>query len=167
MLVKNQSESYTGETSIQWLRPMVTDDLSELMKGELAAYPHPWTRCNFEDCLSNQAYSCWVFEQNNQLLGHVVISTVLKESHVLNICLYPEYQNKGWGRKLLFETELIAKEKGAETCFLEVRPSNKSALHLYQSESYNEIGLRKNYYPSDNGREDAIVMAKTLVFHSL
>ena len=149
------------------LRQMKIDDLTELMVGELAAYPYPWTRGNFEDCLGNKAYSCWVFEQENSINGHVVISTVLKESHILNICLYPEYQNKGWGRKLLNETETIAKANGAETCFLEVRPSNKSGLHLYQSEAYNEIGLRKNYYPADNGREDAIVMAKTLIINSL
>ncbi len=152
---------------IEYLRPMIFDDLAELMVGELAAYPYPWTRGNFEDCLSNKAYSCWVFEQDQILLGHVVVSIVLKEAHILNICLYPEYQNKGWGRKLLDEAETIAKKNGAETCFLEVRPSNKSGLHIYHSEAYNEIGLRKNYYPADSGREDAIVMAKTLVFNSL
>jgi len=152
---------------LEYLRPMDVEDLTELMEGELAAYPYPWTRGNFEDCLSNKAYSCWVFEQQQCLYGHVVISTVLKEAHILNICLYPAHQNKGWGRKLLDETESIAKANGAEICFLEVRPSNKSGLHLYQSEAYNEIGVRKNYYPANNGREDAIVMAKTLVINSL
>lgn len=152
---------------LQYLRPMQVDDLAELMVGELAAYPYPWTQKNFEDCLNNQAYSCWVFEQANKLMGHVVLSLVIKEAHLLNICLYPAYQNQGWGRKLLNESEAIATAAGAETCFLEVRPSNKSGLHLYQTEAYNEIGLRKNYYPADQGREDAIVMAKTLVINSL
>ncbi|MGK0272139.1 MAG: ribosomal-protein-alanine N-acetyltransferase [Cocleimonas sp.] len=152
---------------LEYLRPMQTEDLTELMVGELASYPYPWTRGNFEDCLSNKAYYCWVFEQQQSLLGHVVMSVVLKEAHILNICLYPQNQNKGWGRKLLNETEIVAKNYGAETCFLEVRPSNKSGLHLYQAEAYNEIGLRKNYYPGNNGREDAIVMAKTLIINSL
>lgn len=151
---------------LEYLRPMQTEDLTELMVGELAAYPYPWTRGNFEDCLSNKAYSCWVFDKDKKIVGHVVTSIVLKEAHILNICLYPKFQNKGWGRKLLAETESIVKAKGAETCFLEVRPSNESGLHLYQTESYNEIGLRKNYYPADNGREDALVMAKTLVMNS-
>lgn len=150
---------------LKYLRPMRSEDLTELMIGELAAYPYPWTRGNFEDCISNKAYYCWVFEQENSLIGHVVMSVVLKEAHILNICLYPDHQNKGWGRKLLNETESVALAHGAETCFLEVRPSNKSGLHLYQSEAYNEIGLRKNYYPADNGREDAVVMAKTLVIN--
>ncbi len=153
--------------NLDYLRPLVMNDLSELMIGELAAYPYPWTRKNFEDCLSNKAYSCWVFEKEEQLLGHVIISIVLKEAHLLNICLYPEHQNKGCGRKLLSEAECIAKQQGAETCFLEVRPSNKVGLKLYRSESYNEIGVRKKYYPDNDGkREDAIVMAKTLVINS-
>lgn len=153
--------------NLKYLRPMDNNDLSELMIGELASYPYPWTKGNFEDCLKNKAYSCWVFEQNNSLSGHVVISIVLKEAHILNICVYPEIQNKGYGRKLLLEAETIAETNGAEMCFLEVRPSNKSGLHLYRSEAYNEIGVRKKYYPADDGREDAIVMAKTLVFNSL
>ena len=155
------------DSELEYLRPMKVTDLPELMVGEIAAYSFPWTNKNFEDCLSNKAYSCFVFEKNGVLCGHVVISIVLKEAHLLNICLYPEYQNQGWGRKLLFEVETIAKHLGAETCFLEVRPSNKSGLHLYQSESYNEIGVRKKYYPDNNGREDAIVMAKTLIINSL
>ena len=151
---------------LTYLRPMQFADLDELMVGEIAAYPFPWTNKNFEDCLSNKAYSCWVFEKDYKLLGHTVISIVLKEAHLLNICLYPEYQNQGWGRKLLLEAETIAKHYGAETCFLEVRPSNNIGLSLYRSESYNEIGVRKNYYPDENGREDAIVMAKTLVLNA-
>lgn len=153
--------------SSEYLRPLRVTDLTELMVGELASYPYPWTLKNFEDCLTNKAYACYVFEKDGALWGHLILSIVLKEAHLLNICLYPEHQNKGWGRKLLSDAEEIAIQLGAETCFLEVRPSNKAGLHLYQSESYNEIGLRKNYYPNTNGREDAIVMAKTLVINSL
>jgi len=71
---------------LKYLRPLYFSDLNELMDGELAAYPFPWTRKNFEDCLSNKAYSSWVFERNQKLFGHVVLSVVLKEAHLLNIC---------------------------------------------------------------------------------
>ena len=154
-------------THLQYLRPMLHQDLTEVMVGELASYPYPWTLGNFKDCIDNKAYSCWVFQQGKQLNGHLVISAVVKEAHILNICVYPELQGKGWGRKLLAEAEIIAEKRDAETVFLEVRPSNKAGINLYQSEGFNEIGLRKGYYPADNGREDAVVMAKTLVFKSL
>ncbi len=142
---------------------MIHADLENVMQGELASYPHPWTIGNFEDCLRNRRlFSCWVFEFDEKFAGHVMLSTGAGEAHILNICVYPDYQNQGWGRKLLAEAELIAKQHQAENCILEVRKSNKVGIHLYHSEGYNEIGLRKDYYPAKKGREDAIVMAKTL-----
>ncbi len=147
---------------LKHLRKMTEGDLPTIMQGELASYPHPWTQKNFEDCLQNINYSCWVFEKSEQFAGHLVLSTSVGEAHILNLCIYPKEQGKGWGRKLLAEAEQIAKKHQAETCFLEVRPSNIAGIQLYQTAGYNEIGLRKNYYPAIKGREDAVVMAKTL-----
>jgi len=149
--------------TLQYLRNMKIQDLSEVMRGELASYPHPWTEGIFSDCILSNYYLCWVLELENHIRGHAVMSATAGEAHLLNLCIYPDLQGKGWGRKILIEVENIAKQNHAETCFLEVRPSNHVGLHLYQNMGYNEIGLRKNYYPADNnGREDAIVMAKTL-----
>ncbi len=112
--------------------------------------------------MQSNHYSCWVLELDNQLSGHVVISAVVGEAHILNLCVYPENQGRGWGRKILDEAEWIARQHQARICFLEVRPSNHVGVTLYQNMGYNEVGVRKNYYPADQGREDAIVMAKTL-----
>jgi len=148
--------------ALKYLRKMNSDDLSNVMQVEFAAYPHPWTQKNFEDCMRNCIYSCWVFELDEKLVGHVIISVAAGEAHILNICVIPEEQGNGWGRKLLAEAEWIAKQHKAEDCFLEVRQSNIVGLGLYESVGYNQIGLRKNYYPTNNGREDAVVMAKVL-----
>ena len=142
---------------------MTAEDISTVMQGELASYPYPWSQKNFEDCMKNQGYSCWVFEHDKKMSGHVVISAAVGEAHILNICVYPEKQNQGWGRKLLEESEWIAKQHRAEMCFLEVRPSNKAGMSLYESSGYNEISVRKGYYPTENGREDAVIMAKALL----
>ena len=152
----------TQKRSLKYLRKMQEDDLPLVMLGELASYTHPWSLANFEDCLRKPMYSCWTFEQDNQFSGHVIISTGAGEAHILNICVYPDLQGKGWGRKLLSEAEWIAKQHQADTCILEVRPSNRAGIQLYLSEGYNEIGLRRDYYPATKGREDAIVMAKRL-----
>ncbi len=153
----------TEKRTLKYLRKMTEDDLAEVMAGEIASYPYPWTLGNFEDCLRNPMYSCWIFEIDGEIVGHVIISIGVGEAHILNICVYPKEQGKGWGRKLLAEAEWIAKQRQAENCLLEVRPSNHAGIHLYQTQGYNEIGIRKGYYPADKGkREDAIVMAKTL-----
>ena len=59
---------------------------------------------------------------------------------------------------------MIAESKKIELkkMVLEVRRSNSPALCLYDSLGFSEIGIRKNYYPNRNGREDAIIMGATL-----
>ncbi len=155
-------KDYSHKRSLKYLRRMTADDLPEVMRVELAAYPHPWKLKNFEDCIIHPQYSCWIFENEKEVCGHVILSIAVGEAHLLNICVHPEKQGKGWGRKLLEEAEWIAIQHKAENCFLEVRVSNKVGLNLYESVGYNEIGYRKAYYPGDKGREDAIIMAKAL-----
>jgi ribosomal-protein-alanine N-acetyltransferase len=43
--------------------------------------------------------------------------------------------------------------------FLEVRPTNTYAIALYEDLGFNEIGVRKGYYKSEHGREDALMLA--------
>lgn len=144
------------------LRPMSESDLSTIMAIEERAYPYPWSLSNFQDCLKHN-YDCWVYEQDSQIIAYTVLMLVLDELSILNICVDPDYQRQGLGRALLTTVETLGQERGMSHCFLEVRPSNKAALRLYQQHGFNEIGLRKRYYPAAMGREDAIVMAKAIL----
>ena len=90
------------------------------------------------------------------------MSLAVKECHILNICVDPKRQGQGIGRRLLLELLSIAQAREADTAFLEVRPSNVHARSLYFSEGFNEIGNRRDYYPARFGREDAVILAKTL-----
>ncbi|MDH3872470.1 MAG: ribosomal-protein-alanine N-acetyltransferase, partial [Gammaproteobacteria bacterium] len=56
----------------------------------------------------------------------------------------------------------VARRHGAEVVFLEVRPSNRAALALYGKNGFNELGVRKDYYPTEGGREDALILARVL-----
>jgi len=143
------------------LRTMCHDDLEEIMAVELRAYPYPWTEGIFRDCM-RVGYSCWVLADEGMILGYGVMSMAAGECHVLNLCVRPECQGQGYGRVLLNGLLDTARRHRIQTAFLEVRPSNTSAVHLYQSEGFNEVGLRKRYYPADQGREDALVLAKSL-----
>ena len=88
-----------------------------------------------------------------------MLSVAVGEAHVLNICIDPDLQGTGHGRRLLRSLLKLARGHGAERVFLEVRPSNPNAIALYHDEGFNEIGRRPRYYPAKQGREDAIVMA--------
>ena len=142
---------------------MRADDLDTVMAIELRAYPFPWSRGIFADCLSS-GYSAWVLEQGSQIIAYGVLSVAADEAHVLNVCVDPLVQSRGHGRLMLRTLLGSARKQNAQRVFLEVRPSNPSAIALYQSEGFNEIGRRPRYYPAaNNGREDAIVMAIELL----
>lgn len=145
------------------LRCMRGEDLDAVMAIEQRAYPFPWTRGIFIDCLAS-GYSAWVLEHGRQIIGYGLLSVAADEAHVLNVCVDPLVQSRGHGRLLLRALLDSARKHRAQRVFLEVRPSNPKAIALYQSEGFNEIGRRPRYYPAaNNGREDAIVMAIELL----
>lgn len=142
-------------------RPMHFDDLERIMQIEPTIYSHPWSQGNFADSL-HAGYSCWVYEEARAVIGYAVMMTVLDEAHLLNISIAQEHQGRGLGRALLNHLVDTAKRHGATMMFLEVRPSNKNAIALYESMGFNEFSIRKGYYPAHNGREDAILMGLAL-----
>ncbi len=144
------------------LRRMRSSDLPQVMEIEKANYEFPWTEAVFEDCLRVN-YSCWVCEEDEQILGFSIVAIAVGEAHILNINVDPAEQKQGIGRMMMDNLIAVARSKKADTVFLEVRPSNKPALSLYFSMGFNEIGVRKNYYPAAQGREDALMLALELV----
>lgn len=141
---------------------MREQDLAAVMAVEHRAYDFPWTPAIFVDCL-RAGYSCWLLEHNGEAAGYAVLSVAAGEAHVLNLCVAPECRRRGQGKRLLRRLIDAARWHRAERIFLEVRPSNLSAIALYGGAGFNEIGSRPNYYPSRHGREDAIVMALELL----
>ena len=144
------------------LRPLRESDLDAVMAIESRAYPFPWTRGIFRDCLQ-AGYPAWLLLEDGVVSGYAVMSLAADEVHVLNICIAPEHQGRGLGRHLLRALLKHARDRRAQRVFLEVRPSNPGAKALYESEGFNEIGRRPRYYPAQDGREDAIVMAMELL----
>lgn len=144
------------------VRPMKQVDVDAVSAIENRSYVFPWTPGIFRDCL-RAGHQCWVLEAGSQLLGYGVLSAAAGEAHLLNLCIAPEYQGRGHGRRLLRRMVDLARWHHAQQVFLEVRPSNPAAIALYRDEGFNEIGLRPNYYPAAKGREDAIVMALELL----
>lgn len=148
------------------LRPMQMDDLDAIMQIEPTIYSHPWTRGNFSDSL-NSGYSVWVLEENKEIIGYALMMMVLDEAHLLNLSIAKTHQKQGLGRYLLEHMLKIAKNHKAANMFLEVRPSNISAIALYENMGFCEMAVRRGYYPADpkifkSGREDAVLMGLAL-----
>jgi ribosomal-protein-alanine N-acetyltransferase len=103
------------------LRPMREDDLDAVLAIEQRAYAFPWTRGIFRDCLRAE-YPAWVLQRDGELIGYAVLSIAADEAHVLNVCAAPEVQGEGHGRRLLRALLQVARGRGAQRLFLEVRP---------------------------------------------
>lgn len=142
-------------------REMQIDDLDAVMQIETVNFPFPWTAGNFKDSI-NSGHICLVLEIDELMIGYAILMMVLDEAHLLNISVSADWKGKGWGRYLLNHMMQISREQGGLNMFLEVRPSNVSAITLYESIGFNEMGVRPGYYPAHNGRENAVLMGVAL-----
>jgi ribosomal-protein-alanine N-acetyltransferase len=143
------------------IRPLATVDLDAVMDIESRAYDFPWTQGIFRDCL-RVGYCCWCYENDGLIQGYGVMSVAAGESHILNLTVRPESQRQGIGSKLIKHFLQLARRHDADIVMLEVRPSNLSAISLYEKMGFNEVGVRRNYYPAYHGREDALLLALSL-----
>jgi ribosomal-protein-alanine N-acetyltransferase len=143
-------------------RPMAECDLPAIMEIEVNAYPFPWSNIIFQDCLQ-VGYCCWVLERDYELAAYAIMSIGAGESHILNLCVSPQFQGQGLGGTLLDHMLEIAQKHKADTAFLEVRPTNFGAIKLYFKAGFDEVGIRRNYYPAKCGREDALILARALI----
>lgn len=143
------------------IRTMSYGDLSRVMEVEERAYRYPWTVGIFRDCI-RVGYNCWVATLEDKIIGYGIVMLAAGEAHVLNLCVSPDYQRRGVGRKMLQHLSARAQQADIDMILLEVRRSNQAAIDLYHDEGFHELGVRKNYYPGDQGREDAIILARYL-----
>ncbi|MFC4931095.1 ribosomal protein S18-alanine N-acetyltransferase [Massilia sp. GCM10023247] len=145
------------------LVPMTPADVDEVHALECSVFPHPWSRANFADSLE-AGYDAWLLrDRAGKLAGYFVLMYALDEAHLLDVAVAGERHGTGLGRYLIETLCARAREMGATSVLLEVRPSNERALAVYGRFGFAEIGRRKGYYPAHEGkREDAIVMRHTL-----
>lgn len=142
-------------------RKMRETDLDEVLAIEESVYNFPWTRGIFHDCL-NVGYFCWVLQQDGKIVAYSIMSVAAGESHLLTIVVSKDKQGQGYGKKILDEMIHVAVKNDAQAMYLEVRISNKAAIQLYHQRGFNELGVRNNYYPAEEGREDALIFALDL-----
>ena len=141
------------------LRAMTAGDLERVLAVEVRAYSFPWTRGNFIDSLAAGYLAELLVDDTGALVGYVVAMPGVDELHLLNLTVAPEWQRQGHARTLLDALERHCREYALPTLWLEVRASNDRARHVYRRRGFQEVGLRRGYYPAARGaREDAIVM---------
>lgn len=119
-------------------------------------FEHPWGQADFEELLRLPTTFGLVGKE-----GFILCSLCGDEAEILTICVVPTYRRKGVGSALLSQMEKALQEKKIHSLFLEVEEENISALALYQSHGFEQVGRRKGYYHTSRGLKDALILKKT------
>jgi ribosomal-protein-alanine N-acetyltransferase len=168
-----------GDAELSFM-PMQTADLDEVLKIESVSHIHPWTKGNFSDSLAAGHWAYCIRPQIDHMVkgsyldpavlwAYCILFPAVDELHLLNITVSPHLRKLGLGQRMMAAIEGVAAQQKMPRIILEVRPTNTAALALYQKLGYEQIGLRKNYYPANletGSREDALVMAKSIKLES-
>ena len=147
------------------IRLMTHEDMGLVSDIERRSYEYPWSHGVFRDCLL-AGYQCIVLDRDERVAGYGILSIAAGEAHILNLCVDPLYRSHGYGERLLDEILFRARAASVREIFLEVRPSNQTALALYRKKGFHQVSNRPAYYQAQAGREDAAVLVKKLVIES-
>ena len=144
------------------VREALPADAPFLAEIERAAASHPWSLAQMLSSARSAEEQCLLLEEGARVLGFAIFSQVLDEATLLNIAVLPEAQGRGCGGELLAVVLGMMQLRQASRCLLEVRAGNRPAIALYRRLGFAEDGLRKGYYPTEDGREDALLMSLKL-----
>ena len=131
--------------------------LDDVMDIEMHANPTPWTKQTFEKILELRSLS-FVIILNSKIVGFCIANKVLDECHLQNISVLETMRRQGVGNFMLDILKKRMHLSDIKTILLEVRKSNKVAQDFYRENGFQELSIRKDYYQTKNGREDAIIM---------
>lgn len=140
---------------------LTPQDLERAFAIEQRSHAFPWSEKTFA---SNQGerYLNYRLDVGTDMAAFAITQIVLDEATLFNLAVDPAYQRRGLGRELLQHLIGELEKRGVLTLWLEVRASNQAAIALYQQLDFNEVSVRRNYYPTAEGKEDAIIMALTI-----
>lgn len=147
-------------------RHILDKDVEAVAAIERDVYAFPWTSGNFRDALlaGYRFWGCWhQSAKGEELIGYAILMLAVDEGHLLNIAVKREWQSRGLGRRMLHFVMAEARRHECVMLYLEVRPSNTGAISLYESTGFTQRGLRRDYYPAREGREDALFLGLELI----
>ena len=126
-------------------------DLDGILEMEKEYFADSWSENSVKLQIENQKVIAIKFAEN--LLGYCIFMIAADEGEILRIATRKDVRKSGLGKKLLTSVICEMKKSCVNEVFLEVRAGNESAITLYKSVGFNEIGIRKGYYKDNT--EDA------------
>ena len=141
--------------------PMGLAHVESVAEIEASSFTTPWSAETFRGLVDRSGVAALVMtDTSGSVVGYAVLWCILEQGELANIAIAPDRRGEGLGRRMLHHVVEVARERGVEKLFLEVRASNAAALALYEDFGFARVGMRRNYY--ERPREDALVMLSDL-----
>lgn len=144
------------------IRPLSYADLPQVLGIERRAFPTPWSAAMFVLEVSKPATISLAAvlpdrRRPRRLAGYLICSRYADVWHLMNVAVDPPLRRRGIASALM--EAMIERTGSDEPVTLEVRPSNRAAITLYDRFGFRPAGTRPRYY-QDTG-EDALIMWRT------
>lgn len=143
---------------MQVVRKLLPEDLEQVCRIEEETFSLPWSYESFADTINREDTIYLAAEENGEILGYLGIWKSLEEGEITNVAVKSGFRGRGIGRSLLETAIEEAGRVGITALTLEVRISNKRAIHLYESMGFQNVGVRPGFYQKP--KEDAVIMWK-------
>jgi [ribosomal protein S18]-alanine N-acetyltransferase len=141
------------------IRRLAYSDLPDVMAIERRSFPTPWSLAMFVLELSKPSGICLAAVRDERIVGYLVCSRYDRVRHIMNIAVDPTLRRRGIAA-LLLDRLFGQADAPSQQYTLEVRPSNRPAIAMYEARGFVAAGFRRGYY-HDN-REDALIMWRTV-----
>ena len=126
--------------------------------------------CTFENTINNNSHYLSkilrflninskknvLYTQEEIIIGYIKIWKVMEDLHIEQLGVLENFQRQGIGEKLLKIAINYSIQENINKIMLECRKSNTEAINLYKKYLFKITSIRKNYYPLNRQREDAI-----------
>ena len=148
------------KTPIIHIVEMSVNDLVQVLSIEKGSFPAPWSQNMFVQEINSSHSRSMVAKLGGEIVkevaGYIIYLLVAGEVHLHNFAVRPDLRNCGIGWRLMKTMFEHSRAEGVTQATLEVRPSNKAAIKLYEKFGFVVKGVRPLYY--SNTGEDALIM---------
>ena len=143
------------------IKPVVLDDLDEIMVIEMDSFTLPWTRKSYEEMMEVENVRFKAAFVDGKPVGYMLFQFWPEGIELHAIATGKDVRRTGIGSALLKRLFAWSKENNINKLFLQVRTSNSNAIGLYEKFGFARISRKKHYYHDNN--EDALIMAAKIV----
>lgn len=134
-------------------------EVPQVLSLEQMTFAEPWSERDLTKAAVDSLYYYAVCMDGERMCGYAGMLFSYEEGQITNVAVMPDMRHHGIGKMLVKELIRIASEHGMKTVTLEVRESNLTAIHLYETCGFQSLGIRPNFYRFPD--EGAVIMERT------